>query len=115
MGYPLFSGMPSYGNRIYYPQIKRTRWPAGSNTRGSNEEIVTTELGQIGTQIDGFGHQSIGNSHYQDTLERQDLTLETGDTVIINTGFWKLWEVDNERYYRSRPGIGVEAAEWLAS
>jgi len=169
MGYPLFSGMPSYGNRIYYPQIKRTRWPAGSNMRGSNEEIVTTELGQIGTQIDGFGHQSIGNSHYncfqmdeiatgagfsrlgienagglftrgllldvaalrgvemltagyeitvqdlQDTLERQDLTFETGDAVIINTGFWKLWEVDNERYYRSQPGLGVEAAEWLAA
>jgi len=64
MAYPLFDGMPFYGDRVYNQQLKRTNWPAGSNNRGSNEEIITTELGQVGTQIDGFGHQSIGNSLY---------------------------------------------------
>ena len=64
LGHPLFDGMPFYGDRIYNQQIKRTRWPSGSNPRGSNEEIITTELGQVGTQIDGFGHQSIGSSLY---------------------------------------------------
>ena len=168
LGYPLFGGMPFYGDRIYSQQLKRTNWPPGSNTRGSNEEIVTTELGQVGTQIDGFGHQSIGNSLYncfkldevatrtgfsrlgiekagalitrgvlidvaalrgvemlgdryeitaqdlQDALERQNLTLETGDAVIINTGFGRLWGQDNARYFRTQPGLGVGAAEWLA-
>ena len=168
LAHPLFEGMPFYGDRIYNQQMKRTRWPFGSNTRGSNEEIVTTELGQVGTQIDGFGHQSIGTSLYncfqldevatrtgfsslgiekvgalitrgvlldvaalrgvemlgdryeitiqdlQDALRRQDLTLEAGDAVIINTGFWRLWGNDNSRYFRTQPGLGVEAAEWLA-
>ena len=169
MGHPLHAAMPFYGDRVFNLQVKRTRWPAGSNTRGSSEEIITTELGQVGTQIDGFGHQSIGNDHYncfkldeiatrtgfsklgmensggfftrgvlldipglkgvemlgdryeitaqdlQDALERQNLTLETGDAVIVNTGFWRLWGVDNARYYRTQPGLGVEAAEWLAA
>lgn len=168
LGYPLFEGMPFYGNRIFSQQLKRTNWPPGSNNRGSNEEVVTTELGQIGTQIDGFGHQSIGNSLYncftmdevatrtgftrlgiekagalitrgvlidvaalqgaemlgdqyeitaqdlQDALRRQKLTLEAGDAVIIYTGFGRLWGKDNVRYYRTQPGLGVGAAEWLA-
>lgn len=169
MGYPLHAGMPFFGNRIFNQQIKRTRWSSASNPRGSNEEIVTTELGQVGTQIDGFAHQSIGNSFYncfqmdevvtrtgfsrlgiensgalftrgvlldvaalhgvdmladqyeitaqdlQDALERQNLRLETGDAVIINTGFGRLWGIDNVRYYSTRPGLGIEAAEWLAA
>ncbi len=168
LAYPLFDGMPFYGDRIYSQQLKRTNWPPGSNTRGSNEEIVTTELGQVGTQIDGFGHQSIGNSLYncfkmdevatrtgfsrlgiekagalitrgvlidvaalrgvemlgdryeitaqdlQDALKRQNLTLETGDAIIINTGFGRLWGQDNVRYFRTQPGLGIGAAEWLA-
>jgi hypothetical protein len=64
LGYSLYTGMPFYGDRVYSQQLKRTNRPNGSNTRGSNEEIVTTELGQVGTQIDGFAHQSIGDSLY---------------------------------------------------
>ena len=30
----------------------------GSNRRGSNEEIVVAEIGQVGTQFDGFAHQT---------------------------------------------------------
>ena len=168
MAYPLFAGMPFYGDRVYSQQLKRTNWPPGTNTRGSNEEIITTELGQVGTQIDGFGHQSIGNSLYncfkidevatrtgfsrlgiekagalitrgvlidvaalrgvemlgdryeitaqdlQDALARQNLTIEPGDAVIINTGFGRLWGQDDARYFRTQPGLGVGAAEWLA-
>lgn len=168
LAYPLFAGMPFYGDRIFSQQVKRTNWPPGSNNRGSNEEVVTTELGQVGTQIDGFTHQSIGNSLYncvkmdevatrtgfsrlgiehagglftrgvlidvaalrgvdmlgdryeitaqdlQDALTRQKLTLEAGDAVIINTGFGRLWGKDDVRYYRTQPGLGVGAAEWLA-
>jgi hypothetical protein len=62
LAFPLFERMPFYGNRVYSQQLKRTNWPPGSNTRGSNEEIVTTELGQVGTRIDGFGHRSATSS-----------------------------------------------------
>jgi kynurenine formamidase len=168
LGHPLFAGMPFYGDRIFSQQLKRTNWPPGSNNRGSNEEVVTTELGQVGTQIDGFAHQSIGNGLYncfkmdelatrtgfsklgiekaggmftrgvlldiaalrgvemlgdryeitardlQDALERQQITLEPGDAVIVHTGYGKLWGKDDVRYYRTQPGLGVEAAAWLA-
>ena len=35
-----------------------------SNKRGSNEEIVISEIGQVGTQFDGFAHQTHRNSWY---------------------------------------------------
>ncbi len=49
----------------------------------------------------------------RDSLERQGMTLAAGDAVLINTGFGRLWGVDNPRYYRTQPGLGIEAAEWL--
>jgi len=50
----------------------------------------------------------------QQALQRQNLTLQPGDAVIIHTGWGKLWAKDNARYGKSCPGIGVAAAEWLA-
>ena len=35
-----------------------------SNRRGFNEELLTSEVSQVGTQFDGFAHQSIENRHY---------------------------------------------------
>lgn len=35
-----------------------------ASQRGSNEELVVTELGQVGTQLDGFTHQTIGAELY---------------------------------------------------
>jgi kynurenine formamidase len=48
-------------------------------------------------------------------LARQKLTLQPGDAVIIHTGWGTLWGKDNARYQKSRPGIGIAAAEWLAT
>ena len=50
----------------------------------------------------------------QQALQRQNLSLQAGDAVIIHTGWGKLWAKDNARYVKSCPGIGVGAAEWLA-
>jgi hypothetical protein len=36
----------------------------GSNERGSNEEMALSEIGQVGTQFDGFAHQTHRYSHY---------------------------------------------------
>ncbi len=36
-----------------------------SNNRGSNEEMVLSEIGQVGTQFDGFAHQT----HRQQPLQ----------------------------------------------
>src|SRR5437879_6721914 len=51
------------------------------NTRQINEELVVTELGQIGTQIDAFAHQMWGDSFYN--------CLKLGE-IGSTTGFKKL-------------------------
>ncbi len=167
LGQVLHGSIPFFGPRIFNMQLKRTNVLPESNRRWSNEEIVTTELGQVGTQIDGFAHQTIDNGLYncfkledtatrngftklgvenvgalmtrgvlidvaasksvemlgetyeitvqdlQDALKRENLALQPGDGVIINTGWGRLWGKDNARYMKTEPGIGVAAAEWL--
>src|SRR5436190_13605685 len=161
--------MPFFPGRSLSILTKRTNVLPQSNRRISNEEMVIGEMGQIGTQFDGFSHQGIDNGFYncfkqdqiatrngfsklgvekvgtlmtrgvlidiaalkgvemlpdtyeitvrdlQDALKRQNLTLQPGDAVIINTGWGKLWGKDNARYVKSCTGIGVKAAQWLIS
>jgi kynurenine formamidase len=64
LSHVLVSGMPVFGTRIFNLHTKRTFMNAGRNTRGSNEEVVTSEIGQVGTQFDGFAHQTHGDSLY---------------------------------------------------
>jgi kynurenine formamidase len=61
--------------------IKRTFMNDFSNRRGSNEEVVVSEIGQVGTQFDGFAHQSHEDSHYN--------CFKTG-AIATRTGFTKL-------------------------
>jgi len=50
----------------------------------------------------------------QQALGREKLKLETGDAVMIHTGWGKLYTVkDKDKYLKSSPGIGIEAGEWL--
>ena len=168
LGRVLSGSMPFFGTRRFELHTKRTVMNPGSNRRGSNEEMVLSEIGQVGTQFDGFSHQTIGNSMYncykvdetatrtgfsklgmehvgalmtrgvlidvaglkqvdmlpdtyeitaqdlQQALQRQNLKLQPGDAMIINTGWGRLWGKDNARYVKSSPGLGVAAAEWLA-
>ena len=60
---------------------KRTVMNPGSNSRGSNEEIVIAEIGQVGTQFDGFSHQTIGNSMYN-CFKLDDTSTRTGFTKL---------------------------------
>jgi len=164
----LSASMPFFGTRRFDVHTKRTFMNQPSNRRGSNEEVLISEIGQVGTQLDGFAHQTIEDKVYncfkvddiatrggftkvgiekvgslitrgvlidvaglkgvdtlpdtyeitaqdlQQALQRQNLSLQAGDAVIIHTGWGKLWAKDNARYVKSCPGIGVGAAEWLA-
>lgn len=168
LGHVLSAAIPLSAGRRFEVDTKRTNMNPQSNRRGSNEELVIAEIGQDGTQFDGFAHQTIGNSLYncfkldevstrtgftklgiqnvgalvtrgvmidiaglkgvdmladnyvitvqdlQQALAKQNLSLQSGDAVVIHTGFGKLWGKDNARYARGNPGIGVAAAEWLA-
>jgi len=64
LGRRLESSMPLQATRQFQLHTKRTAELAGSNRRGGNEEIVLAEIGQVGTQFDGFAHQTIGDSLY---------------------------------------------------
>jgi kynurenine formamidase len=64
LGYVLNGSMPFFGTRRFDIHTKRTTMNPETNRRGSNEEVVVGEIGQVGTQLDGFAHQTIGNSMY---------------------------------------------------
>jgi hypothetical protein len=64
LGRVLTSTMPLFGTRTFGLHTKRTNGPLGSNKRYSNEELVVTELGQVGTQLDMFSHQGIDGQSY---------------------------------------------------
>jgi kynurenine formamidase len=168
LGQVLSASMPLQPTRQFEVHTKRTVMNPESNRRGSNEEIVIAEIGQVGTQFDGFSHQTIGSSMYncykvddaatrtgfsklgveqvgalmtrgvlidvaalkgvdtladnyeitpadlQEALRRQEVALQPGDAVIVNTGWGRLWGKDNAKYMRTNPGLGVAGAEWLA-
>jgi kynurenine formamidase len=64
LGHVLRQGIPLQATRQFNLHTKRTNMNPQPNERGSNEELVTTELGQVGTQFDGFTHQTHRDSLY---------------------------------------------------
>jgi kynurenine formamidase len=81
LGRVLSGSMPFFGTRRFDVHLKRTLMNPQPNRRGSNEEIVTSEIGQVGTQFDGFSHQTIGTSLYN------CIPL---DAIATRTGFTRL-------------------------
>ena len=59
------------------------------------------------------GGYEITRSDLSEALDRQGLTITTGDVVLIHTGWGALWMQDNERFNASEPGIGLDAARFL--
>ncbi len=169
IGHVLGPAMPFFGTRRFDVHTKRTFMNQPSNRRGSNEELVVSEIGQVGTQFDGFAHQTHEDSMYnchkvseqetrsgfkklgvekvgmlmtrgilidvaglkgvetlpdayeitvadlEQALERQKLSINAGDAILIHTGWGRLYGKDNARYVKSCPGVGVKAAEWLVA
>jgi kynurenine formamidase len=64
LGQVLSAAMPLNPTRQFNLHTKRTTMNPQSNRRGSNEELIVAEFGQVGTQFDGFAHQTIGDSMY---------------------------------------------------
>jgi kynurenine formamidase len=63
------------------------------------------------------GGTEIAVQDLEDALARQNMSADDiapGDAVLIRTGWGDLWMEDNARFNSGEPGIGVEAAEWLA-
>lgn len=81
LGHVLGPGMPFFGPRLMNMITKRTFMNSGANERGSNEEIMTGEFGQIGTQFDGFSHQTHGSSLYN-CFKQDDISTRSGFTKM---------------------------------
>jgi kynurenine formamidase len=73
--------MPFFPGRQLSILTKRTNVLPQSNRRISNEEMVIGEMGQIGTQFDGFSHQGIAGGFYN---------CFALDQIGTRTGFTKL-------------------------
>jgi kynurenine formamidase len=81
LGHVLNDKMPMSNTRQYNLHTKRTVMNPQSNQRGSNEELVTAEMGQIGTQFDGFAHQMHRDLFYN-CHKIDDLQTRSGFTKL---------------------------------
>ena len=81
LGHVLRAGIPLQATRQFNLHTKRTFMNPEANQRGSNEELVTTELGQVGTQFDGFAHQTHGDSFYN-CFKVSEVATRTGFTKL---------------------------------
>src|SRR5215216_1094113 len=64
LGHVYESAMPLFGTRHYSLRIPKVFGPNGTNQMYYHDEIISGELGQIGTQFDGLGHAGIGDLFY---------------------------------------------------
>jgi kynurenine formamidase len=99
IAHPLNAAMPFFGTRRFDVHTKRTFMNDFSNRRGSNEEMVLSEIGQVGTQFDGFAHQSHEDSHYN--------CVKTGD--IETRGGFKKFGMDKVGTLMTR-GVLIDVA-----
>jgi kynurenine formamidase len=81
LGHVLSGSMPFFGTRRFDVHTKRTFMNTAPNRRGSNEELIVSELGQVGTQFDGFAHQTIGDTVYN-CFKVDDIATRTGFTKL---------------------------------
>ena len=61
------------------------------------------------------GGTTFTKADIQGALKRQGISLQTGDVVITHSGYMKMQELDPAMAISTWPGIGVEAAEYIAS
>jgi kynurenine formamidase len=81
LSHGLHAGMPIQSTRRFEVFTKRTTEYFGTNRRGSNEELVVSEIGQVGTQFDAFAHQTHEDSLYN-CFKLDDIATRTGFTKL---------------------------------
>jgi kynurenine formamidase len=60
-------GMPVFGNRVFALFTPTSGGPFGDNKTTYNDELLTAQIGQVGTQFDGLAHVGIGDTFYNNT------------------------------------------------
>lgn len=167
LGHVYEAGMPMYGTRHYSIRIPQAFSMPGKNQAVYHDEIISGELGQIGTQFDGLGHLGIGDLFYngnrrsefakaegftklgienvgaivtrgvlidvakykgvpqlagnyeitpadlKGALQKEGVSIKSGDVVLVHTGWGSLWMKDNAKFGATEPGIGIAAGQML--
>jgi kynurenine formamidase len=75
------AGMPLFGTRHFSLRIPQTYGPMGANRTMYHDEIVSAEIGQVGTQFDGLGHIGVGDLFYNGN-DRADFSRGDGLTKL---------------------------------
>jgi kynurenine formamidase len=75
------AGMPIFGTRHFSLKIPQTFGPLGSNSTTYHDELVSAEIGQVGTQFDGLGHIGVGDLFYNGN-DRGDFSKADGLTKL---------------------------------
>jgi kynurenine formamidase len=81
LGHVYEPGMPMFGTRHYSLRIPQVFTMPGKNQAVYHDEIISGELGQIGTQFDGLGHVGIGDLFYNGN-RRSDFAQAEGLTRL---------------------------------
>jgi kynurenine formamidase len=71
------AGMPIFGTRHFSLKIPQAFGPFGENRTVYHDELVSAEIGQVGTQFDGLGHIGVGDVFYNGN-ERADFAKADG-------------------------------------
>jgi kynurenine formamidase len=75
------AGMPIFGTRHFSLKIPQTFGPLGTNKTMYHDEVVSAEIGQVGTQFDGLGHIGVGDLFYNGN-DRADFSKADGLTKL---------------------------------
>jgi kynurenine formamidase len=75
------AAMPLFGTRHFSLQIPQTYGPMGTNRTTYHDEVVSAQIGQVGTQFDGLGHIGIGDLFYNGN-DRGDFSQGDGLTKL---------------------------------
>lgn len=75
------AAMPLFGTRHFSLRIPQTYGPLGTNRTRYHDEVVSSEIGQVGTQFDGLGHIGVDDLFYNG-LDRADFAEGDGLTKL---------------------------------
>jgi kynurenine formamidase len=110
------------GDDYFYNGFRRSQF----GTAYGLEKLGIENVGVFftrGVLLDVAAVRGVARLASGDVLTAQDLEkamaaervdVGPGDVVVIRTGHGQLWMKDNAAYSAGEPGIGIEAAQWLA-
>src|SRR5215217_734971 len=81
LGHVYETAMPMFGTRHYSLRIPQGFGPMGTNQLVYHDELVSGEIGQVGTQFDGLGHIGLGDLFYNGH-NRADFSKSDGFTKL---------------------------------